>query len=264
MTGAPGGGRGPTGGARRRELLLAIETSGAVGSVALARGMTRLAERMLEARSRHAAHLPGALEAVLDEAGETRAALDGIVVGAGPGSFTGVRIAAATGKALSHALELPLWTPSSLVGAAVDDRIALPGSDEAPRYVLFDARGDRLYAVCLRVLPEGEGRSGKVELVRPARATTVGTIVREGVPRATVFLGDGARKHRERLESTGASVLGEGAGGPSARGLLRAVALGRPAGPVDDPAGWEPDYLRDSGAERVRRSARAGAGGGGG
>lgn len=246
-------------------LLLAIETSGTVGSVALARDGTLVAERTLEARSRHAAHLTGALDAVLEEAGEVRGALDGIVVGAGPGSFTGVRIAAATAKALRHALGLPLWTPSSLVGAALDPRIELPGPRGAPRYVLFDARGERVYAACLRLRPEaGEAAdlAVGVELLRPPRATTIRALVREGASREAVFLGDGARRHREQLEATGGVVLDGPAGDPSAGGLLRAVALGLPAEPVRDPARWEPDYLRDSGAERSRRSAGVGAGGG--
>jgi len=243
-------------------LLLAIETSGTLGSVALARDGALVAARTLEARSRHAAHLPGALDAVLDEAGEVRGALDGIVVGAGPGSFTGVRIAAATAKALRHALGLPLWAPSSLVGAALDDRIALPSSEDVPRYVLFDARAERVYAACVRLSVQRGGKADVVQLLRGPRATKIGAIVRDGVPSDAVFLGDGARRHRERLESTGAPVLEGPAGEPSARGLLRAVALGHPAGPVDRPARWEPDYLRDPGAARARRSAGAGAGGG--
>ena len=73
-------------------VLLAFDTSSAVGSVAVGREGVVLAHSELEEQRKHASALVPAIRAVLLEAGIDKSELDGIVVGEGPGSFTGVRV----------------------------------------------------------------------------------------------------------------------------------------------------------------------------
>ena len=103
-------------------LYLALETSGSVGSVAVAAGTRVLARALLDSQVRCAADLIPRIGATLDKAGVGRGDLAGVVVGGGPGSFTGVRVAAATGKGIAHALDLPMWAFSSLEAGAVAER----------------------------------------------------------------------------------------------------------------------------------------------
>ena len=215
---------------------LAFDTSGAFGSVAVGVGTSVLAARTLEAPQEHASRLVPVIELVLADAGTDKAALDGIVVGEGPGSFTGVRVAAATAKGLAHALGLPLWTFSSLAAAALAE-------DVGPiRYVLFDARSDRVYGACY-----GVGTTTVQELVGP-HGGTLREVLHGDVTPGAVFVGDGARRHRAAIEGAGFPV-----GGAQTRslaeGLLRLQSLRSEVGPVAHVASWEPHYVRASSAE---------------
>lgn len=218
---------------------LALETSGALGSVAVAKGADVLGRVLLESRREHAARLVPAVERTLEEAGVDLDELDGVAVGEGPGSFTGVRVAAATAKGLVRALDVPLWAVSSLAAAAAHEA----GEGPSVRYVLFDARGDRVYGGCY-----GLGSRGLETLV-PPHAGTLRDVLASDVPPGAVFVGGGARRHRHAIQGAGFAVGPETAGVPSADGVLAVLEAlgGKP--PVEDPETWEPRYLRDSAAE---------------
>jgi tRNA threonylcarbamoyladenosine biosynthesis protein TsaB len=214
---------------------LAFDTSGPSGSVAVGSGTSVLAALSLEVRQEHASRLVPTIDAVLSEAGLAVSGLGGIVVGEGPGSFTGVRVAAATAKGLAHALGLPLFAFPSLAGAA----LAEDAGDL--RYVLFDARGDRVYGACYRVV------EASVETVIEPHGGTLSEALRADAAGRATFVGDGARRHREVIERAGFAV-GPGPSRSLAEGLLRMHRLDANARAVDVSA-WEPRYVRPSSAE---------------
>jgi tRNA threonylcarbamoyl adenosine modification protein YeaZ len=272
-----------------REPILAFDTSGGLGSVALQVDGRRLVRRFLPERGRQAALLVPGIREAMEEAGVRPRELGGLVVGRGPGSFTGVRIAAATARGLAHALGIPLWTFSSLAAGAASHGVAPGGweawssqpgnpaagrsetilelSEEAarwPRFVLFDARGERLYGGCWRFAPagaemaemEGTGVEGAsvtgagVEEIFSPMALTVDAFLDLDLPPRLLLCGDGAHRHAEILEAHDHRILPYPAGLPLAEGLLRLLALHGDRRP--EPAGsrWEPDYLRPSQPER--------------
>lgn len=234
-------------------VLVALETSGELGSVAVAVDGRVRARRFLEARGRHAAVLPGALREALAEAGVVPSQVTGVAVGAGPGSFTGVRVAAAAANGFAHALGCTVHPVSSLAAAALAPE-ALPGgagpwpasaegAHVARRRVLFDARGDRLFTAVYEVAP------GALHEVVPPAFARLGEVLTD--PVASAVCGDGALRHRDVLEGVGLEVLAAPAGVPTADGVLLAAALGAGSAPVA-PGAWEPHYLRDTGAVRAR------------
>jgi tRNA threonylcarbamoyladenosine biosynthesis protein TsaB len=241
-------------------VLLAFDTSAGLGSVAVGRDDEVLGRAFLPDRRSQAARLVPAIESAMSEAGCAPADLTGVIVGKGPGSFTGVRIAAATARGIAGALGIPLWPRSSLAAAAASLGAMLPStlagashgtplvlSSEAeawPRFVLFDARADRLYGGCWRFT------DGRVECLVPPAAFTVDEFLDMDLPAHLLLCGEGAHQHAEVLEAHDHRLLAYPAGLPLAEGLLRVHALDPDAPPESPVSRWEPDYLRPSQPER--------------
>lgn len=225
-------------------VLLALETTAPVASVVVAVGGEVRATGWLTRRREHAAGLLARIESTLEEAGVGRGEIEGVLVGRGPGSFTGIRIGAATAMGLATGLGVPLYPCSSLMAAAVPGSGAHPGvlpgaalpDSRVPRYVLFDARSDRVYAACYRVLPEQI-----VTLVEPW-ASTIDAVLGRPVPDRARFCGDGALRSAARIREAGHPLLPLPYGFPTAEGLVRLHALSGVA-PIEA-RGFEPEYLR--------------------
>ena len=246
--------------------VVAIETSGRLGSVAVAVGGSVAARRFLTERAGHASGLIAAVRELLAEAGTGLEQVEGVVVGAGPGSFTGVRIAGAAAKGLAAGLGVPLHATSSLraasfareafVGeqrlleeAAVKAEVGFgpgtePEEDDSAervsrgerevRYVLFDARNGRVYGACYDV-----GADGPVEVKAPHGGSIL-DVLRARPPLGTCFVGDGAMAHSSLINAAGYEARLPPAGIPLADAVVRCCRWQ----PVDV-AGWEPDYVRE-------------------
>ena len=95
--------------ADNRPWLLAIDT--ATSQVVIAAGTPTgevIASRSAPAEHRHGERLLAMIDALVAETGLDLAALDGVVVGTGPGAFTGLRVGLATAKTLAHELGVPI------------------------------------------------------------------------------------------------------------------------------------------------------------
>lgn len=91
---------------------------------------------------RHGETLLPTIERFLGEQNIRRSSLIGIVVGSGPGAFTGLRVGIATAKGLAHGLGLPIVgisTAEALLAAAGADPEARPGEREARPVLLLPA-----------------------------------------------------------------------------------------------------------------------------
>jgi len=220
-------------------MYLAFDTSGPLGSVAVSSGEDVLAREVMTRRAEHASGLLPTIDYVLDEAGVDRDGLFGLLVGEGPGSFTGVRVAAATAKGLSRALGIPVWAISSLAAAAM----AVDAG--AIRYALFDARAERVYGACY-----GVGGAG-VKVLVPPHAGELRDVLGGDVPPGAVFVGEAAEKHSAVIEGAGFEVEHARDQLSLADGLIRYLASSPDTPPVEEIAGWEPLYVRASSAERL-------------
>ena len=219
---------------------LAIETSTATGGVAVGRGGRGLAEITLGVQARHSEAVLPAVDFALRAAGVEARDLAGVVVGGGPGSFTGVRLAAAMAKGLVRALGVPLYAYSGLAALA-----ASAGAGERPVCALFDARRGEVYAACYRF--PGFAR---MEVVQAPVACPLEEVLRATADLAPLYAGEGAVRHREAIEAAGLTIVPAHVGLARAAALLWLADLAPEAGLVEAPAGWEPLYLRAAGADR--------------
>src|SRR5436189_1221499 len=84
--------------------ILLLETSSRQGQIALASDGSIIAEMRLEASTRRASDLAMMLERLLQQVNWKAKELSQIIVGLGPGSFTGLRVGLASAKALAYAV----------------------------------------------------------------------------------------------------------------------------------------------------------------
>lgn len=122
-------------------LLLAIDTSTSAISVALRGNDIRTGASVLHARG-HTEHLAPLIERCLADAGVTAADVTDVVVGNGPGPFTGLRVGIVTGLVFAHARGIPVHGVCSL-DAIAHEAAALVGDGEL--LVATDARRKEVY-----------------------------------------------------------------------------------------------------------------------
>ncbi len=111
-------------------LILALETTGELCGVAVRDGYGLLVERVFRHRMRLSERLLQDVDDVLEDAGITLQDIQGLAVGVGPGSFTGVRIGVTTVKTWAALLDKPVVGVSSLDALIAEN--AAPGALVAP------------------------------------------------------------------------------------------------------------------------------------
>ena len=186
-------------------LILAFDTATDLATSALVADGVTLGERTTRPQS-----LLADVDSLLAEAGVVPADLNGIVVGTGPGSFTGTRIGLAVARGLALSLDLPVAGVSTLAALAA-------GADAA--FPVVDARRGEVFVLGpLAVRPE--------ELVFPP---------------GSVLVGDGACRYRDLLVAHGAEVPAADSPLHVPRAALHA-SLATAFGPADE---VEPVYVRE-------------------
>lgn len=218
--------------------LLAVETSTLAGGVALLDGDRVRGEYVLDVSATHSERLLPAIDRLLADAGWAPADLEGLAVGVGPGSFTGLRIGLAAVKGLALALGIPVAAVPTLDAMAA----TLPFA-ALPVCPVLDARKGEVYACRYRW--EGEGWRREWEyLAVPPQALAA------RLEEPTILLGDGAaavRSPHVRLAPPHRRLPS-----PAAVGVLGLARLR--AGETVAPAALVPIYLRPSEAELKRRA----------
>ena len=194
-------------------LTLAFDTATQVATSALVDDGEVLAERVSRAQL-----LLEDVDALLRQGGAHPRELDAVVVGIGPGSFTGVRIGLAAARGLALSLDLQGAGVSTLVALAAGAPDALP---------VIDARRREVFT-----LVDGE----------PAVLAPAEVVLAPGA----VLVGDGALRYRALFEERGAVVPDD----RDERHLPRARFHAALAGALGSVEAIEPLYLRVPDAER--------------
>ncbi len=213
----------------------------AIDTATLTAGVGLLAdERLYLRRGRVTSHSDELLQMVSDvvaESGGTVRQLRGVICGAGPGSFTGLRIGLATCKGLALSVGCPLLLVSSLAALAAR-------APDGPCLAILDAYKDEVYvaaydvAVGVPTLRTAERAVGPTQLLAELQGAPPHHLVGDGVTRYPALL------------ALGPQVDDDGA--PHPRELLR---LGRAALLAGEHSSLEsavPNYIRRSEAEILK------------
>lgn len=196
-------------------LTLAFDTATSVATSALV-----LDGKVLGERASRAVRVLADAEELLEEAGAGPHELSRLVVGTGPGSFTGVRMGLAAARSLAFALDLQLAGVSTLDALAAGAPGALPVVDAGRREVFT--------------------------LVEGAPAATSPNELR--IEPGTTCVGDGAVRYREVLAAAGAEIPPR----ESELHVPRARFHAELAREFVDPEAVQPLYLRLPDAEQAR------------
>lgn len=226
--------------------ILALDSSGLVASAAYLADGVMIAEYTVNNKLTHSQTLLPMLDVIKKQVGIELNDLDAIAAAMGPGSFTGLRIGAATVKGLGLALDKPVIPVPSVDGLAYQ----LYGA-QGIICPIMDARRNQVYTGFYRF------EQGEFKVIKEQCAQSIGdTLDQLNEYKETVtFLGDGVPVHREVIaERVGNNALFA----PGFAARQRAGAIGALAesyyrqGKVVSADDFEPEYLRKSQAERER------------
>jgi tRNA threonylcarbamoyladenosine biosynthesis protein TsaB len=144
--------------------ILGIDSATPIASAAVLDDTRVLAEAQSDAAG-HRADLLVLIDAVCKQAAVAPTELDAIAIGAGPGSFTGLRIGMATAKGIAFAANKPLWAVSSLAALAYPTAQSPAGRLVIP---VLDARRGELYAGAYRFVDGRLDSEADERLLPPA------------------------------------------------------------------------------------------------
>lgn len=233
--------------------ILAIETSGTTGSVAVADGPKLLAESSLPGQRRSTQTLAPTIHSLLAAANWKPADLELIAVTIGPGSFTGLRLGVATAKMLAYV------SGASVLGIDTLRTIAAQGDSNAAEITaLLDAGRGELLLGHFRFDTAGLPLVVTETQLLPATEWLASMETEASAPGATPqhaastlrLTGPGLRALANRLPA-GAALEPEARWEPRAATVARLAWHDFSAGRRDDPWTLVPVYYRRSAAEEV-------------
>lgn len=217
--------------------ILALETSGSAGGVAALQGDRTLAESALPPGQRSAQTLAPAIRSTLAAVGWLPQDVQLVAVTQGPGSFTGLRIGAATAKTFAYAVGAEILGVNTLQVLA-----AQCPADCREVWTLVDAQRGQLFVG--RYSPRGAGLPEELER---SRVELIEDWLHRYSPSEWIA-GPGAARVAARLPA-GARLVEAAHSAPQATTVGRLAWLLHQQGERHDVWGFAPQYYRASAAE---------------
>jgi tRNA threonylcarbamoyladenosine biosynthesis protein TsaB len=222
-------------------IVLGIDTSSYVNAVGLADGDRILADRTFPAKTDSLEQIVDNIDSTLKNAGMGLKDVQGIGVGLGPGSWTGIRVGVTVGKMLAFS------TGKLIAGVPTLEALAYSARNQSQLICAVISAGikDAIYAACYRVkngviIRDGDYYAGTVKGL---------TGMLEG---PVVLVGSGVEQYRQRIINEVGSLENkikavEALPGGAAIACLAAQRFGR--GEHDDTLSLTPLYLKESTAK---------------
>lgn len=219
--------------------VLAIESAGRLGGVALADDQTLIAETLFEQGMVHGREIAPTVERLCRNAGLPLSGIDLIAVDIGPGSFTGLRVGLAAAKGLAYSLRRPLVGVPSVDALAEEARSQAPAG--ATLCAVVDARWNAIYTAQYNT-DDPPQRLGEIAVEPPEEF-----LLR--LPAKAFLFGDALERYADRFRGTDAVLAPSSLWLPRPARIAFRGARRHAAGEADDPATLAPLYLRPTEAE---------------
>ncbi len=233
--------------------ILAIEASGLTAGCAVAEDEKLIGEYNLQYQKTHSQTLIPMLEELKRALELDLTTIDAIAITKGPGSFTGLRIGAATAKGIALALDKPILPVSTLDSLAFNaygtQKLVCP---------IMDARRQQVYTGIYR-------ENGWPECLRQPCAVSIDELLEDlnEWGEAVLFVGDGVPVYREQIVQKAAvpvsfapaHLLTQRAGTTAV--LASLLFEKEKEGCLISADDFRPEYLRKSQAERQKDEAMA-------
>ena len=234
-------------------MILAIETSGRTGSVAIALGEQLLSEAYFSGPMRHSAEIFPAVHKLLVRFSRKPKEIEHIYISVGPGSFTGLRIAVALAKImhLANAAKIIAVDTLDVIAANATDYIkdlssVAPAKEEekakglAKIATILDAKRGQFFIAAY------QNKQGQWKKSMPDCLMTAGQFIENcgGKSRPVWLLGEGLVYHKDKFKADGIRFLDERYWNPRAEKVYMLGWQKALAGQFADPLTLQPTYLR--------------------
>ena len=226
-----------------KPLILAIETSGRTGSVAIALGEQLLSETCFSCPMRHSAEIFPAVQELLERFNRKPKEIEHIYISIGPGSFTGLRIATALAKAMSLANAVKIIAVDTLdvIAANASDYIKEEKVKDLNKIAtILDAKRGQFFIAAY------EDKQGQWKKTMPdclmAAEEFVGKFGDKSRP--VWLLGEGLVYYKDKFKGDGIRFLDEKYWNPRAANVHKLGWEKALAEQFADPLTLQPTYLR--------------------
>ncbi len=223
-------------------LILAIETSGRLGSVAIAAGPQLMAETEFSAPIRHSAEIFPAICGLLERFGKKPGEIDHVYISGGPGSFTGLRIAVTIAKIMSLANSIKIVSVGTLdaIAANATDCIEEKHVKIEKIGTVLDAKRGQFFVA------EYENQMGQWKKILPDCLMTAPKYLETiaGSAEPIWLLGEGLVYYKDKFNADGIKFLDEKYWAPKAAKIHLLGWQKALAGGFAEPLMLGPDYLR--------------------
>jgi len=234
----------------QQPLILAVETSGRIGSVAIGLGERILDDATFSGAIRHSSELFPTVQALLTRFGRKPAQIQQVYICVGPGSFTGLRIGVALAKTMH------LANRAKIVAVDTLDAIAANASDYAHRRdislrriaAVLDAKRGQFYIAAYEQLVAN--KKGYKKIMSDRLMTPLEFLQRFACQDVPIWLlGDALLYYKHRFQADGVRTLPEQYWSAQAKNVYILGWELAKAGEFADPLTLQPTYIRRPEAE---------------
>jgi tRNA threonylcarbamoyladenosine biosynthesis protein TsaB len=234
-------------------LVLAVETSGRMGSVAIAVGEHMLAETDFSGPMRHSSEVFPAVRSLLNRFAQRPKDIEHIYISVGPGSFTGLRIAVSMAKImhLANTVKIVAVDTLDVIAANADDYMRQKNTGIERIAVILDAKRSQFYISVYQRTSDNIWKKSIPDCLMTASQFLDRFSKKE---KPIWLLGEGLVYYSDKFKAHGNHFLNESSWTPRAEKVHMLGWKMACAGQFADPVTLQPRYLRRPEAQEKQES----------